>query len=319
MMNVSDRCIHSCNAPAGRPGRLAQMSCLFSLSAKEVSMKSREEFVAPESDYFIYSPSKMALDMFLYPMQCGLFSYLPGYSLTRESFDSFLLMYIQKGGLTLTFEGNTCRVTAGHFVLLDCYRLHAYSTAQGFECLWCHFDGITARHYYSSIVSRLGNVFSMPDSYPVLSKMTAILKVFYDGALVREALLSKYLTDILTEFLLYVPANVHTRSYANTAEEIITYINEHFKEDISVEDLAARAGLSQYHFIRIFKKETGFTPHEYIVNTRIATAKYLLKNTRLSVKDICFSTGFSCESVFCSAFKRHQGMTPAQYRALEEA
>lgn len=281
-------------------------------------MKSHEELVSPISDYFIYSPSKQALDMFLYPMQCGSFSYLPGYSLTRDSFDSFLLMYVQKGELSLTFEGNTRLVTAGSFILLDCYKLHSYSTTKGWECLWCHFDGITTRAYYNSVVSRLGNVFSMPDTTPVLTKLTAILKIFSSGSPVREPLLSKYLTDILTEFLLYTPTSIHTRSYTNITEEIITYINEHFRENISLEDLASHAGLSQYHFIRIFKKETGFTPHEYIINTRIATAKYLLKNSRLSVKDICFTTGFSCESVFCSAFKRHQGMTPAQYRALEQ-
>lgn len=73
-------------------------------------MKSIEEFVAPQSDYFIYTPSKQAMEMFLYPMQCGTFIYLPGYSLTRDSFDSFLLMYIQKGELSLTFEGHTRRV-----------------------------------------------------------------------------------------------------------------------------------------------------------------------------------------------------------------
>ena len=280
-------------------------------------MKSLEEFVNPESDYFVYSPSKLAMNMFLYPMQCGLFSYMPGYSLTRESFDSFLLMYIQKGELNLSFEENERRVTAGHFVLLDCYKRHSYSTSVGWECVWCHFDGITARAYYDNIVSRLGNVFSIPDAYTALNKMTAILKVFYNAALVQEPLLSKYLTDILTEFLLYTPMNVHTHSYANMAEETITYINEHFKEDISVENLASHAGLSQYHFIRTFKKETGFTPHEYLINTRIATAKYLLKNSRLPVKDICFASGFSSESIFCGAFKRHQGMTPMQYRNLE--
>lgn len=280
-------------------------------------MKSYEEFVAPESDYFIYSPSRMALDMFLYPMQCGLFSYLPGYSLTRESFDSFLLMYIQNGELSLSFEGTTQRVTAGQFVLLDCYERHSYSTSKGWECIWCHFDGITARSYYNCVVSRLGNVFSLPDPYVVLNKLTAILKIFYSAALVQEPLISKYLTDIFTEFLLYTPMNVHLRDYATIAEETITYINEHFKEDVMVEELASRAGLSQYHFIRIFKKETGFTPHEYLVNTRIATARYLLKNSCLSVKDICYATGFSSESVFCSAFKRRQGMTPNQYRVLE--
>ena len=300
--------------------RAARISINGYLNLGEVTtMKSYEEFLSPESDYFIYSPSRFAQEVLLYPMQCGIFFYLPGCNLTRESFDSFLLMYIQKGELSLTFEGNTSTVTAGHFVFLDCYKLHSYSTTKGWECLWCHFDGVTARGYYNSIVSRLGNVFSIPDTYPVLSKFTSILKVFYNGSVVREPLLSKYLNDIMTEFLLYSPLNVNMHNYANMAEEIITYINEHFKEDISVEDLASRAGLSQYHFIRVFKKETGFTPHEYLVNTRIATAKYLLKNSRLPVKDICYASGFSAESVFCGAFKRHQGMTPAQYRALEEA
>jgi len=277
-------------------------------------MKSYENYVSPSSDYYIYSPSRMAMEMFLYPLQCGIFSYLPGYSLTRESFDSFLLMYIQKGELSLTYKGLTRRIDAGHFVLLDCYQLHSYSTDVGWECIWCHFDGITARSYYNNIISHLGNVFSMPDTYPVLSKLTSILKIFYRGTLVREPLLSKYLTDILTEFLLYTPASKLAGNSSNVAEETITYINEHFQEYIPVEDLASRVGLSQYHFIRIFKKETGFTPHEYLVNTRIATAKYLLKNTQMSVKDICFASGFSCESVFCGAFKRRQGMTPIQYR-----
>ena len=277
-------------------------------------MKSCEEFVASTSDYYIYSPSKLAQEMFLYPLQCGLFSYLPGYDLQRDSFDSFLLMYIQKGEMDLNTDGQTYHVTANHFVLLDCYRSHAYSTSGGFECIWCHFDGITARAYYENIVSRLSNVFFMPDPYPALSKLSSILKVFDSEAVVREPLLSKYLNDILTEFMLYLPSQVKSLNYISIAEEIITYINEHFADDLRIEELAAKAGLSHFHFIRVFKKETGFTPHEYILNTRIATAQYLLKNTKLSIKDICYNTGFSSESVFCSSFKHRQGMTPSQYR-----
>ena len=280
-------------------------------------MKTREELITPESDYFIYSPSRLAQEMFLYPMQCGHFTYQPGYSLTRESFDSFLLMYITAGELDLVSEDQAQHVAAGSFVLIDCYKKHSYSTKTGRECLWCHFDGITARAYYNNVISHLNNVFSMPENCSALRKLQAMLQIFQEGAIVREPLMSKYLTDILTDFLLCAPSAENARNYAGIAEETISYISEHFQEDITVDHLAARAGLSQYHFIRTFKKETGFTPHEYLINTRIATARYLLKNSRLPVKEICFAAGFSSESVFCSAFKKHQGMTPVQYRGLD--
>lgn len=253
--------------------------------------------------------------MFFYPLQCGRFFYEAGYSLCRESYDSFLLMYLVSDGLTLELDGQIHAVPSGSFVLLNCYKRHAYFAEADCECLWCHFDGAVAGHWYEHIVSRLGNIFSMPNASPVLTRLSAVYDMFAAGKPVREPLLSQYLNDILTAFLLYTPTEKDDNGRAGAMEKIITYINEHYMENIPVEALAAQAGLSQYHFIRIFKKETGYTPHEYLFNTRIGAAKYLLKNTYLPIKDICFSTGFSCESVFCSSFKRHQGMTPLQYRA----
>ena len=280
-------------------------------------MKANIALVTPDSNYYIYTPSKLAQDIFFYPLQCGLFTYLPGYELKRESFDSFLLMYIQKGELTVETGQRTYHALTNQFVLLDCYQYHAYSSATGCECLWCHFDGITARSLYENIVNRLEHVFTIPDSYPIVSKLNSIYQTFFHGSVVREPLLSKYLNDILTAFLLYQPAVPNSINYGTVAEEVITYITEHFAEDITVEQLASNTGLSLFHFIRTFRKETGFTPHEYILNTRIATAQYLLRNTDLLIKDICFTVGFSSENVFCSAFKRRLGMTPSQYRNRE--
>ena len=277
-------------------------------------MKSIENKVLPISDYFIYTPSKTAQKIFFYPVQCGLFSYEPGYKLARNSFDSFLLMYIQKGSMILDFGDRQQKVEKNSFVLLDCYEPHGYSTEAGYECLWLHFDGALARDYYGMIFSRLGNVFSMQDAFPVLRKMTSILKVFYDNKIVREPLLSKYITDILTEFMLYNPKESQARNHADMAERIINYISEHFSEDISVEQLASMSGLSSYYFIRVFRQETGYTPHEYLISRRMASARYLLKFTTLSIKEICFNTGFSSESVFCNAFKKQHNMTPQSYR-----
>lgn len=279
-----------------------------------VIMKSCEELVARESDYFVHLPGKAAREMFFYPLYCGHFIYNKGYHLHRESYDSFLLMYLQSGTMTLELEGTKRKAAAGSFVLIDCYRPHSYSTDTGCEVLWCHFDGPCARAYYDCCISHLDHVFSLTDPYPVRKKLEAIYQIFASGGVIKEPPLSKYLNDILTAFLLYTPIHIGNAGHSETAESTISYINEHFAQNLSIEELADLAGLSQYHFIRTFKKETGFTPHEYLVNIRINTAKYLLKNSRLPVKDICFNTGFSCESVFCSAFKKHMGITPVEYR-----
>ncbi|MBR3741345.1 MAG: helix-turn-helix transcriptional regulator [Clostridia bacterium] len=277
-------------------------------------MKSVERKVSPVSDYFIYTPSKIAQEVFLYPMQCGVFTYEPGYMLNRNSFDSFLLMYIQKGSMLLDFDGKKQQVAEKNFVLLDCYQPHGYSTEKGYECLWLHFDGVMARKYYQIIVSRLGNVFTMGDVFSVVRRLNAILRIFFDHQTVREPLLSKYITDILTEFMILSPEKDNARNYTDLTEKAITYINEHFFEDISIDQLAALSGLSRYYFIRVFKQETGYTPHEYLVNRRMASARYLLKYSSLNTKEICFQSGFSGESVFCCAFKKQHGMTPLQYR-----
>lgn len=281
-------------------------------------LKSCEKFVSPKSDYYLYSPSMAAQNMFLYPLYVGHFIYESGYRLRRDTYDSFLLMYVQKGALTLEYEGKTRQASTGDFVLLDCYRPHAYRSDTGWESLWCHFDGPTARAQYEAIEGRLGNVFSVMDSNTVLNRLNAVYETFRKGEGIREPLMAKYLTDILTSFHLASPAGTKSCGCTSMAEEVIAYISEHFSEEIPVSELARRASLSQYHFIRTFKKETGFTPHEYLINTRMNTARYLLKNSALPIKDICFQTGFSSESVFCSAFKKYQGCTPAQYRSSHE-
>ena len=277
-------------------------------------MKSCEKFISMESDYYVYVPSAAAQNTFFYPICTGHFFYKPGYMLRRDAYDSFLLMYINTGQLTLEYSGRKQTVSSGNFILLDCYKPHAYYSDTGWESYWCHFDGPTARSHYDLIVSHLGQVFSLPDSYSVFDKLYALYQTFFNGDTIREPLLSKQITDMLTTMLLYTSSIPNVMTNTTTIEEIVSYIHEHFTEDISVQNLADRAMLSQYHFIRVFKKETCFTPHEYILNIRLSTAKYMLKTTQLSVKDICFRTGFSCESVFCTSFKKKTGITPSEYR-----
>ncbi len=276
-------------------------------------MKSCEAKIDPHSDYYVYTPSLIARQLFFYPLECGHFIYEPGYALNRETFDSFLLMYMERGSMNVKSGEFLGKLLTGQFLFLDCYQPHSYSAAEGCECFWCHFDGALARGYYGIATQHTGSILTVRDSYSAREKLKAIYDIFHKGAPVREPLVSKYLSDLLTAFLLDAPQK-ETFGQASISETAAAYIREHFAKDLPIGDLAMRAGLSTWHFIRVFKQETGLTPHQYLVNTRIAAAKYLLKNSPLPTKNICFETGFSCESVFCSAFKKHEGMTPGEYR-----
>lgn len=70
-------------------------------------MLSTEQGVIPGSDFYIHTPSAQASAMFLYPVSTGYFRYLPGYCLRRSSYDSFLIMYMQKGSCEIETGGGS--------------------------------------------------------------------------------------------------------------------------------------------------------------------------------------------------------------------
>lgn len=85
-------------------------------------------------------------------------------------------------------------------------------------------------------------------------------------------------------------------------------------EPIDLDAIAARAGYSRYHFVRVFRDVYGQTPGQYLSRRRIERAEDLLRTAGLSVTEICTLVGFTSLGSFSSAFKRHTGLTPTEYR-----
>jgi len=82
----------------------------------------------------------------------------------------------------------------------------------------------------------------------------------------------------------------------------------------SLEELAAKAGYSKYHFSRIFKEQTGQAPWQIVTERKIERAKELLLGTFLSIKEIATELDFNHPDYFASLFARHTGITPKKYR-----
>ncbi|WP_414621166.1 helix-turn-helix transcriptional regulator [Calothrix sp. CCY 0018] len=92
-------------------------------------------------------------------------------------------------------------------------------------------------------------------------------------------------------------------------------MNDNISTEIKLSDLANLAGISQFHFSRLFKKSLGISPNQYVIKQRVEKAKLLLKNSELSVTDIAFPSGFNSHSHFGKYFRQFTGFTPKQYRA----
>ncbi len=91
------------------------------------------------------------------------------------------------------------------------------------------------------------------------------------------------------------------------------FIDDHFADNINLDDIADEAFFSTFHFIRLFKTIYGKTPHQYLTTVRIERAKELLQ-TETSVTQVCFSVGFDSLSSFTGLFKRQTTLTPSAYQ-----
>ena len=278
-------------------------------------MKSKENYVSESSDYYLYQPSTVASQIYLYPTVIGHFFYQAGYELKRTHYNSILLMSIIKGSCQVTLPDKSPNlVLAGQIALIDCYAPHAYRFDCDAEVSWLHFDGSLARRYYDLITASQGNVITPANSYPVNHGIEKMISLFRNSKPLKEAEASETITRMLDGLLNTRTYTGSQSSHSTVVGNALAYINERFSEPLTLEMIASNSGLSPFHFSRIFSAETGFTPHQYLIATRINSAKFLLKLPDIPIKEIAFGSGFNSESSFCSTFRKWEHMTPGEYR-----
>jgi AraC family transcriptional regulator len=101
---------------------------------------------------------------------------------------------------------------------------------------------------------------------------------------------------------------------ARRVVEAIRFIESDTARPMSLTDLAAVAGMSKYHFLRVFRRLTGVTPHQYLISARIRRAALGLASSRRPVLEVALDAGFGDLSTFNKRFRATFGFTPTQYR-----
>lgn len=108
---------------------------------------------------------------------------------------------------------------------------------------------------------------------------------------------------------------VKKREYMENIMSACAYINQHYQEPISLDEIADASGFSRFHFARIFKQYMHMMAHEYLNQKRITKAEELLSTTAQSITEIALNSGFSSISSFNRTFKAMKGCTPSIYRS----
>ncbi len=91
-------------------------------------------------------------------------------------------------------------------------------------------------------------------------------------------------------------------------------VDDRFADELGLDELAAEACLSPFHFSRLFRKATGVSPHRYVTERRVREAKAKLAEGCLSLVEIALESGFGSQGNFNRIFRKHTGLTPGQFR-----
>lgn len=136
---------------------------------------------------------------------------------------------------------------------------------------------------------------------------------FWDDFSMKKSLFG----DIITQYLLENAQHVQRRSQQDAIiSASVEYIQGNFHKKLNLAALAEQNYLSYVQFSRRFKSTMGVTPQDYITNLRLKKAKVLLGETDLPVGQIAASYGFGSEYYFSNFFKKHNNLSPSEFRAM---
>lgn len=140
------------------------------------------------------------------------------------------------------------------------------------------------------------------------------------GRVFTDSLVQTLTLHLLTNYSTARPAKVQNGGLSGyKLRRVKEFIDANLEVDLSLSEIAAEAELSQYHFAREFRKTTGLTPQQYLMQQRIEKAKVLLADARLPLVEVSLLTGFKNQSHFTTLFRKFTKLTPKTWRDLKLA
>lgn len=234
-----------------------------------------------------------------------------------EWHETFSISYVRKGSFGYRTRGHTAELVAGAVLVghaADEYVCTHDHHAGGDECLCFRFTPELA----DTIAARPGSrgtthLPPLPETMVLGELAQAAAEGRSDIGLDEAGLMFAMRFAEIATGRTQRPAAAQPRDRRRAVRAAL-WMDEYSHQPIDLEQAAREAGLSPFHFLRVFTKVLGVTPHQYLVRSRLHRAARLLADEDRPITDIAFDVGFGDLSNFVRTFRRAAGMSPRRFR-----
>ena len=272
--------------------------------------------IEKRSTWFRSTPSETGRSLPFFCTEAGTFYARERFVTERSHKDAYLVFYTLGGAGIIEQEGQSVTLGQSQALLMDCRTPQRYVTdpvRHHWYHLWAHVNGAGA----DAISQAMGLPKLQPVSLP-LADVKPIFETIFENMKKEgyiESLTTSLAVDKLLTSIALAPDSRGSFVEFDAVSVARRYMEEHFAEDLHVDDVAREAAISTSQLIRLFKRQLGTTPHSYLLRYRITQAKELLAETTLPVSTIAGQVGFASESNFSYRFGEMCGQSPSAYRA----
>ena len=238
----------------------------------------------------------------------------------KEGFPTPQIFICKSGDGTLKESDNVYIIKEGTFFFLMPNTPHEYyGNTDKWELIWISFSGTQLENILNVLRfdrTKIGILSNMNKIEALIHKLFVTLKADDNsGIIISSSILYEILVELYT--MLQKTYEDETSDGNIMINRIKHYIDEHYNEDITIEGLSDLVNITPQYLCRMFKKYLNLRPFQYIAMKRIQRAKIMLSDHTLSIHDIARSVGYNDCSYFCAIFKKHEMISPSEYRGLK--
>lgn len=282
-----------------------------------------QELFTPQSSSvssfrIIYTPSTFARTSLLHLQEVGSLQAIHPHTSKRSDLVSFLCFIVLSGEGELSYEAQTHQLHSGDCVFIDCRKAYSHSTSNDLWSLqWCHFYAPFLPAVYEKYKERGGHPVFHPEN---LASFTSLLTDLYDLAsssdYIRDMRINEKLGSLLTLLMeqSWHPESVTVSRKRMELAAVKEYLDEHYTEKITLDDLADKFFINKFYLSKIFKEYFGITINGYLMELRITRAKHFLRFTDKTIDEIGNVIGMDNANYFSRAFRKIEGVSPSEYR-----